>query len=510
MVYYGAVKTRQAHLKITQNFFTNDTLPVYCFSINKNRLESTYRSHIISKMSLLFGSLLLCSSLSHASLSAISANKIEGNAPYFTTDEGKTKIIDSDGLLGIMLSDGKFIIPASNAAYPEAIENTSTKENPIELVTVGETLNNVTMMIPVDAETSQSKMMQTVDLRTLINEPYHYWHDVDGDLNADATGSLTLEIEDSDGNKIKRSDELRICQSPYSVTLASTDAELSTQYGYPSNSVFSASSVTYYIKPKITIPYACYAQPNLTVDSGSDYQWDSQQGFKLQNLNTPSSNFPTIGASGLSFNLVFNEALNGTVSYTKTPAASNIALNITQNSHTLQIELTGPADGATEEQAEFLPTTFTVYLDNVSNKLYSFTIRQWFIAKPETAGSFEGARDYCSDLGYRLPSVAELTNANGYGWTGGLDGQVNRYLRQISIRDSSRITSTNPFGISGGLFSEWGAVYQYSQSQFNHTYYWAVEMADSSSQYVVNSHNGFIGSTDLSSGYSIACVSPFM
>ncbi|MDF7670693.1 hypothetical protein PT276_05700 [Orbaceae bacterium ESL0721] len=417
---------------------------------------------------------------------------IIGTAPYLTFDGGITKEGDTRKLLSITLSDGR-VYSLEN--------NDSTPTNPIELPVEGQTLADVQMFMPIDKT--------SITLNELIAEPYNYWGDDDGDgINGiSATGTLTMQISDAEDRTVKRDDKLNACVAYYKITFNNSAGSLKTQYGSPNTVTFPATTATYYIKPKLpTKPYACYAQPNLSGRGGSydgpASQWDNKKGFKPQDINVPSSNFPTMGAYGLFFNLTIANGGNWqNVSYDKTPANSGIDIAIsggsTSSTNIAKILLNGPRYN-TNNATTAVPTTFTLYSDKAkTNKIYSFTIDKWFIATPGDGGGYKA--DYCTNRygsGYRIPSVREYTNANGYGWTGGLSGQPNNYQRRIG----------------GGLFAEWGYTYNgsyYTGSDFDHYwYYWAVE-TDKQWQRYVNSNYGKVDSRYASySDSRFACITP--
>ncbi|MDF7670964.1 hypothetical protein PT276_07130 [Orbaceae bacterium ESL0721] len=459
------------------------------------RLKNILTQSVLSLFSL---PLLTVFPASAAMTTASTKSTIIGTAPYFTFDGGITKEGDTSKLLSITLSDGR-VYNLDN--------NESTPTNPIELPVEGQTLADVQMFMPIDKT--------FITLNELIAEPNNYWGDDDGDGvgtgGITATGTLTMQITDADGGTVKRDDRLTACVAYYKITFSNSAGTLKTQYGSPNAITFPTTTATYYIKPKITKPYACYAQPNLTY-SGSDSssyagpasQWDNKKGFKLQNLNTPSANFPTMGAHGLFFNLTVAGDIWQNVSYDKMPADSGIDIAISNGgsssniTNIAKIMLTGPRYN-TNNATTAVPTTFTLYSDKAkTNKLYSFTINRWFIATQGNGGGYKA--DYCSNRygnQYRIPNVREYTNANGNSnaWTGGLAGQPNNYQRRIG----------------GGLFAEWGYTYTsyYTSSDFSpYYYYWAVESLSSSLQYVVNSYNGYVHwyNTSITNG-RFACVS---
>ncbi|MDF7667285.1 hypothetical protein PT273_05440 [Orbaceae bacterium ESL0727] len=406
------------------------------------------------------------------SQSIITANTIQGSAPYLTFDGGVTKVNDTVALQSITLSNGQTFNQATNP---------SSSTQPIELPVEGQTLANVTMFVPTTRD--------SIDLNDLISSPNNFWGDDEGDGQGTngitATGTLSLQITDANGNTVRRNDQLTSCLPYYKITLSSTAGTLKTLYGNPNTTQFAPATTVYYIKPKPpTRPYVCYAQPSLAFN-GANYagpasQWDNARGFIPQNINNPATNFPTVGAYALFFNLTVANGNWQDISYDKTPSSSGISITISDGGATniAKLFLTGPRYN-TNNAATAVPTTFIIYSDRAkTNKIYSFTISKWFITTPgnNTAGIYRST--YCRDTygnNYRIPSVAEYTNANSpeRGWTGGLAGQGNNYQRRIG----------------GGLLSEWGLVNTqngsiYTSSHFDSYDLWAIETNSRGSQFL--------------------------
>ncbi|MDF7667204.1 hypothetical protein PT273_05000 [Orbaceae bacterium ESL0727] len=218
-----------------------------------------------------------------AALSAITSRAIEGQAPYLTFDNGVTQAPDTAPLLTLKLSDGKMCTPTNNQC---------TEATPMELPVVDQTLHDVQMPVPVTSNTA--------DLSTPIRNN-NYWYDNNGDGEGSdgliVTGNITVEIKDVYGDIFaNHGARLDPCHAPYQITLTSDGGELSTQYGIPRSSNFAGSTITYYIKPKLTGPLTCYVQPNIMwSDNYDETQWYKESGFLPQNITMPSSNFPTIG-----------------------------------------------------------------------------------------------------------------------------------------------------------------------------------------------------------------------
>lgn len=420
-----------------------------------------------------------------SALSAKTANTIHGTAPYLTFD-GETKVTNTDELLGIKLSDG--------TSYTK-LTNTSTASSPIELPVADQTFSDVKTLIPVT--------LTTVNLSTLISSPYNRWGDDDGDglgaVGVSATGSLSLSLKDVNNNPVGLTDTLEGCKSPYTLTLTSTEGALSTQYGDPHSTSFTTTSTSYYIKPKFNAPYVCFARPNLMFNYGSQAEWISTKGFKLQDLGLPSSNFPRTGFHGAFFDLT---VVGATVDDVMTATGPTISLGgvtvglTSQSTNVVRVTLTGPNNAS--GGGSFTPSSFIIK-SSATNEIYSFELSKWYVAKSGGAGGYSATQTYCSGLtgGYRVPSVSEYTNGNGSGWTGGLSGWSN---------------NTYARAIGGGLFAEWGFAYNgyYSSSDFQYNRYWAVEQDSSRTyQYHVLSPFGGIAYADPSTiEYSAACVTP--
>ncbi|MDF7668000.1 hypothetical protein PT273_09120 [Orbaceae bacterium ESL0727] len=366
-------------------------------------------------------------------LSVKTANAIQGTPPYLTFDGGVTKVTNVDELLAITLSDGTRYTPSTNS---------SSASNPIVLPVAGQTLADVQMAIPAN--------LDSIALNSLISAPYNYWGDENGDGQGSngitATGTVSIRVYDSNNKLLKRNDVLNRCNaSYYRVVLNSTAGTLTTKYGSPRNNNFTASNVTYYIKPRMDDPYACYAQPNLTY-SGGNYngradQWSETKGFILQDINNPSANFPTKGMNGLFFNLTLINAVVSDLSYEMQPTSSDINLTISGSGNVTKVTLVGPKDGDPVglTSGSWKPT-FTLYAtkNGTKTKIYTFKISNWFIVTPGSNYTYNG--DFCKQRYggyYRIPEARELIN--GYLWGSGI-AQPDHYVRWIG----------------DGLFAEWG------------------------------------------------------
>ena len=107
---------------------------------------------------------LLVISFSNHALTSKTANIIHGSAPYLTSDGGRTRVTDTDGLLGISLSNGEHYTPS---------DTHSSITKPIELPIAGQTFADIGMLVPTNTN--------SIALSSLIGTPYNYWGDDDGD-----------------------------------------------------------------------------------------------------------------------------------------------------------------------------------------------------------------------------------------------------------------------------------------------------------------------------------------
>ncbi|MBI0059817.1 hypothetical protein H3T83_01235 [Gilliamella sp. M0320] len=407
---------------------------------------------------------LLSISFSNYALTTKTTNIIYGSAPYLTFDGGRTRVTNTEALLGISLSDGRTFTPTTN---------NSSLDNPIELPVAGQSFNDIGMLVPRNTD--------SIALSSLIGAPYNYWGDDDGDgqgVNGiTATGSLKLSIVDKDNNPVARNEVLTSCnndRAPYRLTLSNTNGTLKTRYGVPNESRFSADNATYYIKPKPS-PVICFVLPfYVHVEGLSDAIWVYGKGYLPQSV-TPSSyglNFPTTGAHRLHFRLDIagtNQALSwAPVSHggiTATMTNESIGLN---GHHYVRFTLTGPAvtdlnqqksDNPDRIDRPSLPQTFElVGRDSSGNAVvkYGFKLKQWFVNRGYYRSTYSNLESWCNKIGgYRVPKVRDLTNATCQGYGSGPDCQG-----AVGATPSS---DGNYFRhhIGAGFLSEWGNVYRY-------------------------------------------------
>ncbi|MWP60955.1 hypothetical protein [Gilliamella sp. Pas-s25] len=437
-------------------------------------------------------------------LSATTSNVIQGSAPYLTMDGGVTKAMSEEGLLGIKFPDGSvYIAPGANTdLYPDARVDNSSLNSPITLPDEAKTFADIQTLVPLTGNSHYPR----IDLNNLIGDPYNYWGDAEGDGNASATGSLTVAWKNADNKDITAEIKanpnklLTACDVPYQLTITATNGHLSTEYGVPQTSTFNNISHTYYLGVKADKPSACYAYPNSQNDGAlfeilDGPNWVRFAGFKVNDADKPSDNFPTTGANNLHFFLLLSGitpeqiiAANGATVSAESGHGVTLSLSADQVNWNyrwagidfdeesaawnarpiairsgLKIKLTGPTIDSIDKR--FSPSLFKLYADSSHTKLlYSFKIERWYINNPiyyddrhfpvYNAMTHEQAIQFCQGLGshYRLPAVNDYTNNNSLwlGWTGGLpDLDSDFYQRRLSVKRGNRWV--------GGLFNEWGA-----------------------------------------------------
>ncbi|NUF50344.1 hypothetical protein [Gilliamella sp. ESL0250] len=424
--------------------------------------------------------LLLSYSLHTQALSAITTGIIEGSAPYLTFDGGKTKANTTDGFLSFTLSDGTTITPETN---------NSSNSNPIMLPRVGESFNDIDMLIP--------KSMTSIGLNELITT-HKLWGDDDGDGDVIVEteglwggdegdvvipGSLEILLRDRFYRKVSRNDVLDICKAPYQMVIFNDEGVLSTQYGVPNRTPFEYNGTTYYINPQSSLK-ACYAQPRPSYWGGtyptdgpaSMWDPDGSTSFFITQSTDPASydrNFPTTGLNGLYFilgigggggQLTWEPVTHEGITATMAPGLDGKLVKVT---------LTGPE---AEDQWENLnpsriakpnlPQTFElVGRDSQGNVVvkYGFVLQQWFVYRQDGRQRLP-SDSWCSGLGYRLSRVKDLTNAVCSG------ENSDKCQGAVGATPSS---SGNYYQrrIGGGFFSEWGYIQLYiGMGDFNHSF----------------------------------------
>ena len=417
-------------------------------------------------------------SFNSQALTAYTTNVIHGNGPYLTFDGGQTRAIDLDELMKISFSDGTTLTPASN---------NSNSSHAILLPVAGQSFADIDMLVPTN--------VNAIPLSTLIGTPYNYWNDDDGDGDFTVTGKLYLSILDKFDRPVTRDDVPTICKAPYRVMLRTDDdIILSTRYGVPRSRRFTASTVSYYIKPQPTADI-CSARPLLEYNgerAGPFSMWDPGLGFLVQS-SEPSSyglNFPTTGADGLYFDLVLG-SIDTQLTWDPVSPKGDIKATMTylnsSDPSIVRVTLNGPV--ATPQQwrvddpgwagkkiiAPSLPQTFELVgkgKDSHNNDIvlkYGFVLKQWFVNRGNKSAVASIQGSWCLNLGlglgYRLAHLRELTNARC--------SSSKDYCPKNDYPSNGTGYSRR---IGAGLLAEWGSLDRYSNANFIYAKpYWSSE-----------------------------------
>ncbi|WP_133052322.1 hypothetical protein [Gilliamella apis] len=458
-------------------------------------------------------------SFSNYALTTKTTNIIYGSAPYLTFDGGRTRVTNTEALLGISLSDGRTFTPTTN---------NSSYRNPIILPVAGQSFNDIGMLVP--------RNTNSIALSSLIGTPYNYWGDDDGDgqgvNGVTATGSLNLSIVDKWGLAVARNEVLNICKAPYKLTLSNDSGTLKTRYGVPNESRFSASNAVYYINPNpnISSPLICFARPTPQPANGFIVPasiWDRDKGGVLTQSVTPSSygsNFPTTGANNLYFDLdiVGN---NQVLSWAPVSHGGITATMTNSTSTRVRVTLTGPvatpsqwsSDNPGQINRLSLPQVFElVGRDSSGNAVlkYGFVLKQWFVNRGNYGSTYtySSMESWCNKIGgYRLPKVKDLTNA-------GCQGSVLQHRCGDNVNEVVEATPPYPDGnyarpyIGVGFFAEWGELDHYPNANFIRDLYYeksylTSEQTSDSRVYFRVFLSGKIWVRGGSSGYGI-CTYP--
>ncbi|OTQ60961.1 hypothetical protein [Gilliamella apis] len=460
-------------------------------------------------------------SFANYALTTKTTNIIYGSAPYLTFDGGRTRVTNTEALLRISLSDGRTFTPTT----------TNSRDNPIILPVDGQSFNDIGMLVPTNTN--------SIALSSLIGTPYNYWGDDDGDgqgvNGVTATGSLNVSIADNFNNPVARNEVLTICKAPYKLTLSNGEGTLTTRYGVPNESRFSAGNATYYINPKAS-PVICFARPNLSSSSVASSRssglsaaiWNRDKGFLTQSV-TPSSyglNFPTTGANNLFFDLDI-DGNNQVLSWAPVSHGGITATMTNSTSTSVRVTLTGPVATPSQWQSQYggridkpsLPQTFElVGRDSSGNAVvkYGFVLKKWVVNRGTYMNTALSLRLWCSN-GYRVPKVRDLTNASCLS----SGTSCTEYYTNKPVKGATPSSPDNTVRrhIGAGFFTEWGRMDYYTGANFKTHYYWTTDLRtrkhggmidDVSHPFAVLSANGYVRalSPDGERTYPGLCVYP--
>ena len=466
-------------------------------------------------------------SFANYALTTKTTNVIQGSAPYFTFDGGRTRVTETVApftLHWISLSDGRKFDGNSN----------HSDFTPIVLPVAGQSFEDIDMVVPKNAD--------SIELSSLIGEPYNYWVDDDGDGQGNdgitATGSIKLSIVDRTGQPVARNEVLDICKAPYKLKLSNTDITLKTRYGIPNERfIYGSLGVTFYINPKVeSQQQICVAKPNMRWGGKPDdiffykyylgpaSMWNPNMGFLTQSF-TPSSydlNFPTTGANNLSFDLDIGGILhippvNGIEWEVITSGDIKATITTSSKSRTsATVTLKGPAitDNSQKDpnnpspiDRPSLPQAFEIVgkIKEYGRETgvvvkYGFVLKQWFVSRV-MYGSNPNISSWCTKIGYRMPKVKDLTNAA----CKGRYAETPYYCEGSVGATPSSPNNNYTRHIGAGFFSEWGSMDGY-RGWFTNRYYWTSDMSPNGGFFAVAPVTGQV--THVASDQYGVCVYP--
>ncbi|WP_141674983.1 hypothetical protein [Gilliamella sp. Bif1-4] len=261
-----------------------------------------------------------------------------------------------------------------------------------------------------------------------------------------------------------------------------------------------------------------YARPNLErgvgIYAGPADIWNLKKGFLVQSINPESynQNFPTTGAHNLYFDLLITGiepeeltwepvTLGGITATVTNVVAKDWWLPYEDWGVVARVKLTGPEARTQRNNPKpsqiakpQLPQTFELVgrdIYGVEVVKYGFVLRQWFVNRGRRWSIYSDHLAWCNSLGYRMPRVRDLTNANYNNLGAAPSSSDNHYKRHIGA----------------GFFTEWGTMSNYTDAGFVSTGYWTSD-ATGSYQFPVDSRYGFVFSLSASDSRYGLCTAP--
>ena len=262
----------------------------------------------------------------------------------------------------------------------------------------------------------------------------------------------------------------------------------------------------------------CFAKPYASNNSGSGNLagpasiWLHNRGFFPRSV-TPSSygsNFPTTGANNFYFDLEIGGVVQPLTWKAVSPDGDIKATMSNSTNTSVRVTLEGPFTEKKQWDSSnpgnigkpSLPQVFElVGLDNNNNEVikYGFVLKQWFVSRGNVRYSYANT-SWCTNIGYRLPKVQELTNATCQG--------VNSGLHCQGAVGATPASSGNHYqrNIDAGFLTEWGPIEYYPGNNFSKYHYWTIDEFNSSSHFKIL-NDGSVGWSSTS--YTgILCVYP--
>ncbi|XKM13180.1 hypothetical protein RCS94_09120 [Orbaceae bacterium ac157xtp] len=419
---------------------------------------------------------------SYGVLSAVSANTIKGNAPWFTEQSGAKK-------LGFKIG---------NIVYSESEGNLSSSPSVVNYFNAELTLNDFKVM----------------NLTSNDFDPATDYYDADGDEAHSITpflmsASTYYEWRDRRGEYISSSkyDQTLGCGSslnfPLTLKIRSRNVKVRSRYGDPNESTPVDLVKTYNIG---TIAGFCFAQPNaMIVYSNTSWMGYTNSGGSLSwNWNSGSSTPHPSNGGGYTtdFDPVNGFKASATTKFPTTgfPKAKFRLLMISDASEYVftsdNVAVTVDTHGdVTLNRKPTEPVTIKAVLKSDSSQVYTYTFdptNVWVVPKFGRM-DYAQAKTACGGE-LRIPSRAELTNSPSKNAAQDWVYSPNTYTRSID----------------GSIFGEWGytnnSTYPDSLWTSGFSWYWTRDPYSSKDQFLVFSSTGNVSWFESSNSYQVACL----
>ena len=457
------------------------------FSLLQSQLKSSlfYSFNVVircfSKLLPILLILLLLYSPNSISLSAFTANIVEGNAP---------EVINTN------TAANKHGFTVNGVFYSESSGNINSDE---------------IKEFAGDLKLSDFEIRNFTN--NLLSEDLNFI-DIDGDY-ADPLNSFTVTTtkhvwSDANGSVLTDEDKIIGCGSGFPMPLKLKiyiSAQTISQYGVPNKSDYVPITKVYQIAPKAVL---CYAKP-YSIEKNGNYQWighiptsSSKEwdavlndklyatpspltgggysadyvpnwGFKVEPSESNGKKFPTTGFPGAKFQLIVSGAQSDYIF--SLPINSGNQVSIDQQGYVI---LKGKPTGNVTIRAT-LKRNPSIQLD------YSFNPTNPWVVPYDSMVSYESAVQKCGGVD-KLLTRAELSNSpQAFDYEKNRDIVIsNAYTRKI-----------------GPLFAEWGWTTKssYPESKWQEYSpppnfvgrYWTSEKRANGTWLVVHNHDGFVG-----------------
>lgn len=420
----------------------------------------------------------------HALLVASTVNVIQGNEPLLVLDNGVTVIESVDDLLIVTLPDGVTQHLPATAPYP------------LTTVSSNESLNQFATKLLADNQ--------------VISFSAEHFDDKDGDEFSSVSGYYQATWQDKKRQVIENINiQFDACNAPYYLTIKAGDSSnpivVNSKYGYTQTKNYGYGFKTYRIDVKDK--KLCYLKPtDMSVRSTGttlfgSYAYggynasvfDSKNGFIPTKTTFPSTAFPKATfqmiMSGLQTDYNYQVEIDGViVSDSTNPSAYTKEIEIDSNGKV--VFNSKPTKGSWPATIKLIAkhkNDIDAPIMTYSSKIDVWVVSSDYMDPDRTKDGYTAAVSYCEGKGGTLALRSQLTNSpyanSSYFPANASQPPVgtspNWWGPQYFTRDSNASDR-----LSRSLTSEWGRVYNYTDSKMG-TGYYTSEYYDSASSTTV-------------------------